>query len=56
MTEGTRISKYLWTSMVLYTTYLLIGSFIVSRNFFDLAYLVVLYSIIIYTKIKSKKE
>lgn len=56
MTTNKNIEKYLWILTVLFITYLLVGSFVVSSNFIDLAYLLVLYySIFRVKKISSKK-
>lgn len=55
MTTNKNIEKYLWISAVMFVTYLLLGSFIVSKDFFDLAYLVILYTFICIIKIVNKK-
>ena len=39
--------KYLLISAIAFITYLLLGSFVVSRNFLELIYLVVFYTVII---------
>lgn len=52
MTENS-IGKYLWMSVVMFVTYLFLGSFIVCRNIFDLAYLIILYIFIIVANIKK---
>jgi hypothetical protein len=39
--------KYLLISAIAFITYLLLGSFVVSRNFFELGYLVIFYMFII---------
>ena len=56
MTTHKSIDKYLWITAVLFVTYLFLGSFIVSKDFFDLAYLIVLYSFICIVKIINKKK
>ena len=39
--------KYLLISAIAFITYLLLGSFIVSKNFFELGYLVIFYMLIL---------
>jgi len=56
MTTNKNVEKYLWVLVVMFVTYLFLGSFIVSRNISDLAYLIVLYSAIIIAKINEKKK
>lgn len=56
MTTNKNIEKYLWIVTVLFVTYLLVGSFIVSGNFLDLIYLVVLYLSFLIVKINSKRK
>lgn len=56
MTTNKNIEKYLWIATVLFVTYLFLGSFIVSRNFLDLAYLITLYSFIGVVKIINIKK
>lgn len=48
------IEKYLWRLAVCFMTYLLLGSFIVGKNLFDLCYLILLYAFMIYIKFVSK--
>ena len=40
MTANKNIEKYLCISAVMFITYLFLGSFIVSKDFFDLGYLI----------------
>lgn len=56
MTNETHIDKYLWITLLIFVTYLLLGSFVVSRNFLDIAYLFILYSFIIMSKIQLKRK
>lgn len=56
MTNNKNVERYLWISAVIFVTYLLLGSFIVSKNFLDLAYLVTLYVFMIFIKIADKKK
>ena len=56
MTNNKNVEKYLWIAAVMFITYLLLGSFIVSKNFLDLAYLITLYSFMIIVKLSNKKE
>ena len=39
--------KYLIISAIAFITYLLLGSFVVSRNFLELAYLLTMYAVIV---------
>lgn len=50
MTIDKNVEKVLWMFAVMFATYLLIGSFIVSRNILDIVYLVILYTSIIIIK------
>ena len=56
MTTNENVEKYLWISAVSFITFLLLGSFILSRNLLELAYLIVLYAFLIIIKIVSSKE
>lgn len=56
MTNNKNVERYLWISAVMFVTYLLLGSFIVSKNLLDLAYLITLYAFIIFIKITDKKK
>lgn len=56
MTINKNVEKYLWILAVLFITYLLLGSFIVSKNILELAYLVILYSSLIAIKLVSNKK
>lgn len=56
MTTNKSIEKYLWLSAVLFITYLFIGSFLVSKNYFDLFYIVMLYSFMLVVKIIDRKK
>lgn len=51
-----KCEKYLLLLALIFVTFLLIGSFIVSGNYIDIIYLVTLYTFLIIGKIKSKKE
>ena len=53
MTTDKNIEKYLWILTVLFVTYLFLGSFIVSKDFSALIYLIILYSSIILIKVKK---
>ena len=48
--------KYLLLLALVFITFLLIGSFIVSRDYLDIVYLITLYTFLIIGKIKSKSE
>ena len=50
-----KCEKYLLLLALIFVTFLLIGSFIVSGNYIDIIYLVTLYTFLIIGKIKSKK-
>lgn len=56
MTTSKNIEKYLWISAVMFVTYLFLGSFIVSKNFYELVYLIILYSFIGIVKIINRKK
>lgn len=56
MTNNKNVERYLWISTVMFVTYLLLGSFIVSKNYVDLGYLIVLYGFLIAAKITNKKK
>ena len=51
-----KCEKYLMLLALIFVTFLLIGSFIVSGNYIDIIYLVTLYTFLIIGKIKSKEE
>ena len=51
-----KCEKYLMLLALIFVTFLLIGSFIVSRDYLDIVYLITLYTFLIIGKIKSKKE
>jgi len=51
MTTNNNTGKYLCRLSVVFVSYLLIGSFLVSGDYFDLTYLLILYSCIITTRI-----
>lgn len=56
MITNKNIEKYLWISTILFITYLLLGSFIVSKDLLDLGYLVVLYIFLLSNKFLDKKN
>ena len=56
MTTNKNVEKYLWITAVMFVTYLLLGSFIVSKNYIELLYLVVLYGFIICVKLMDKEK
>lgn len=56
MTNNKNVERYLWISAVMFVTYLLLGSFIVGKNYLDLMYLIVLYGFILYAKILNRKK
>lgn len=56
MTTNKNVERYLWISSVMFVTYLLLSSFIVSKNYLELGYLVVLYIFIIVGKIIEKRK
>ena len=56
MTTKRNTGKCLWCWSVVFISYLLIGSFIVSGNILDLIYLVTLYSCLIIQKIIDVKK
>lgn len=56
MITNNNIEKYLWIAAVTFITYLLLGSFIISNNFVELIYLMILYLLITVVKLISSKE
>lgn len=56
MTTNKNVERYLWISSVVFVTFLLLGSFIISKNFLELAYLIILYAFLILIKIVSSTE
>ena len=56
MTTNKNVERYLWISSVMFVTYLLLSSFIVSKNYLELGYLVVLYTSIIIGKILDNRK
>ena len=56
MTTNKNVERYLWILVVLFVTYLLLGSFIVSKNYLELGYLIVLYIFIFINKIFCKNK
>ena len=53
MTIEKNIEKYLWITAVTFITYLLLGSFVISKDLTELAYLVFLYVTMIFIKVKK---
>lgn len=53
MTIEKNASKYLWISAVTFITYLLLGSYIISKNLLDLLYLIFFYTILILNRVKK---
>lgn len=51
-----KCEKYLLLLALVFISFLLIGSFIVSKDYLDIVYLITLYTFLIIGKIKSKKE
>ena len=56
MTTNKNVERYLWISSVMFVTYLLLSSFIVSKNYLELCYLVVLYICVITAKILDNRK
>ena len=56
MTTNKNVERYLWISAVMFVTYLLLGSFVVSGNLLELVYLIILYAFIIVFKVVNNKE
>ena len=54
MTINKNVEKVLWMFSVMFITYLLVGSFIVSRNILDIVYLVILYTSMIVIKFANR--
>ena len=51
-----KCEKYLLLLALVFISFLLIGSFIVSRDYLDIVYLITLYTFLIVGRIKSKDE
>ena len=47
MITNDKTDKYALILIIVFITYLLLGSFVVSGNYLDLGYLVILYSVIL---------
>lgn len=47
MITNSKREKYFVISTIIFITYLLLGSFVVSGNFLELAYLIIFYAVII---------
>ena len=56
MTTESNAGKCVWCLSVVFISYLLIGSFIVSRDILELVYLIILYSCLIIQKVLNKKN
>ena len=56
MTINKNVEKVLWMFSVMFITYLLVGSFIVSRNILDIVYLVILYATMIIIKFANRSQ
>ena len=56
MLNNKKVERYLWISAVMFLTYLLLSSFIVSKNFLELGYLIMLYMFLLVAKIKNKDK
>ena len=51
-----KYEKYLLLLALAFITYLLLGSFVVSRDYLDIVYLITLYAFLIIGKIRSRSE
>ena len=56
MSNNKNVERYLWISAVMFLTYLLLSSFIVSKNFLELGYLIIFYLFLIIAKTKNKDK
>lgn len=56
MTTFKNAEKCLWMCVVILVTYLFVGSFIASKNFYDLMYLFILYAFLIIVRVYEKKD
>ena len=56
MSNNKNVERYLWISAVMFVTYLLLGSFIVSKNYLELGYLITLYVFLIIDKLSNRKK
>lgn len=55
MITNKNVEKRLWMFVVMFITYLFLGSFLVSKNLYDLVFLLLLYTFLICTKLYDKK-
>ncbi len=53
MITNKSIGEYLWILTVVFITYLFLGSFVVSKDLYDLAYLITFYIFLIIGKISK---
>ncbi|MDO4963096.1 MAG: hypothetical protein Q4E75_03250 [bacterium] len=56
MTTNKNIQKYLWHFVVIFLTYLFLGSFVVSNDFPSLIYLIIFYFAMISEKLINKNS
>lgn len=56
MNTNNNIGKHLWWLSVVFISYLLIGSFIISRDIVELIYLLTLYAFLIVDKILEVRK
>jgi len=56
MVTSKNVNKYLWLTSLIFITYLFIGSFIVSRDWLDLGYLILLYSFIVTVRLTCRNK
>ncbi len=55
MTEE-NTGRYLWLSVVLFITYLFLGSYLMSKDILELIYLGILYMFLIYISLVKRKN
>lgn len=56
MITDKNIEKRLWMLVVMLITYLSFGSFLISKSFYDLIYVIILYSFLIFIRFHEKKK
>lgn len=56
MITNKKLDKYFWITSLVFITYLFIGSFVVSKDWLDLGYLVVLYIFIGIVNLSNKNK
>lgn len=56
MATKKNVERCLWLCVVIFVSYLLLGSFVVSKNYLELIYLIIFYSFLIVAKLIEKNS